>query len=172
VTLKIAITGPESTGKSTLAQQLADAYQRPYLNEYAREYMETLDRPYSYEDVIAIAKEQQKREDDLANQGHSHVFLDTDLLVLKIWLQDKFQSLPEWITEAVSPQRYDLFLLMYPDLAWQPDAQREDPERLNELFVIYENALQDAHLTYRVIRDEGEARVQNAMQAIEAFSKI
>lgn len=172
MTLKIAITGPESTGKTTLAQQLASTYEMPYLPEYAREYIGALDRPYTYKDVIAIGREQLNREDQLAGEGHSRIFLDTDLLVIKIWLQDKFQLVPEWITQAINPKRYDLFLLMYPDLPWQADAQREDAERLNALFSIYEKALKDYNLAYAVIRGKGEGRLQNAIKALANFEGI
>jgi len=169
MTLKIAITGPESTGKTTLAQQLAQAFNAPYLPEYAREYVEALNRPYTYADVIAIAREQVKREDQLAGEGHSRIFLDTDLLVLKIWLQDKFQLVPEWITQAINPKRYDLFLLMYPDHPWQHDPHREDPERLHALFVMYEAALQNLELTYHVIKGNGEARFDNALEILNLW---
>lgn len=155
-----------------MAQQLASAYEVPYLAEYAREYIGALKQAYTYEDVIAIAREQRRREDELAINGHSRIFFDTDLLVLQIWLQDKFQSVPEWITQAITPQRYDLFLLMYPDLPWQADVQREDAERLNELFSVYESALHDHNLAYRVVQGKGEARLQNAVKALVKFEGL
>ena len=55
---KVVIIGPESTGKSTLCQQLAEHYQTNWCPEYAREYLLKHGMNYTYDDLLTIAKEQ------------------------------------------------------------------------------------------------------------------
>ena len=81
---RILILGPESTGKSTLAAALAAYFQEPWVPEVAREYLEKLDRPYAYEDLLQIGKQQMLLEDELAGRAKNYLFCDTDLRVLKL----------------------------------------------------------------------------------------
>jgi len=80
---RVAITGPESTGKTNLAAWLANIYKTVWVPEYAREYLEKNGPDYALEDVVAIAKEQLARENAAAENARKILICDTDLLVTK-----------------------------------------------------------------------------------------
>jgi len=89
---RIALIGPESTGKSTLCAQLAEHYKTVCVPEYARTYLENLSRQYTYEDVIHCAREQMRMEDETMKQAQHFLFADTELINIKIWFEDKFKT--------------------------------------------------------------------------------
>lgn len=165
---KIIITGPESTGKTTLTHQLAAHFNAFFLSEYAREYIDQMEEPFTYDflEVEIIAREQYKREMAFREKGVDWAFCDTGLLVLKIWMKDKFRKTPDWLDDALHQTLPDLYLLTYPDLPWRPDHQREDPGRGQELFEIYQQALDDLKVPYTIIKGTEEERLQNALKAL------
>src|SRR5690554_5934857 len=95
-TLKIVLTGPESTGKTTLAEKLANHYSLAWTKELAREFVENLNRPYIEKDVLEIAKLQILEENKILNKNHKAVFFDTDLIITKIWLLHVYGKSPNW----------------------------------------------------------------------------
>ena len=146
-TLKVAIVGPESTGKTTLARYLANRYNGLFVPEYAREYMENLHRPYTYEDVETIAR-QQIEQISIVNcqlptkKTSGLVFFDTELIITKVWFEHKYNKCPEWLLEALHRYPMDVYLLCYPDIEWVPDPVRENPDIRLELFHRYEAEIQ------------------------------
>jgi NadR type nicotinamide-nucleotide adenylyltransferase len=166
---RIAITGPESTGKSTLAENLADHYKTVWVPEYAREYIDKLDRPYIREDILAIAKKQLENENKIAKTATRFLFCDSELIVTKIWSEDKYKSCDEWILRKIEEHKYDLYLLCYIDLPWQDDPQREDPHRREYLFDLYLQELTERDLPFFVISGSGKKRLKNAVKQIESF---
>ncbi len=163
---RISITGPESTGKSMLAQQLAARYQTVYVPEVARTYLDTLGRPYTYDDLLLIAQEQFRLEEEMAGRANRYLFCDTDFIVLKIWSYDKFLKCDPWILEKVRRHRYDRYLLMDIDLPWQPDPQREDPSRRDFLFSLYQAELDRIGADYYIVSGRQEERVENAVRVV------
>ncbi|HXH19021.1 MAG TPA: ATP-binding protein, partial [Chitinophagales bacterium] len=87
---KIVIVGPESSGKTFLAEKLAAHFQCLWVPEYAREYLEKLNKPYTKEDVEKIAEGQLRLEDETAAKSKSLLICDTNLLVIKIWMDHKY----------------------------------------------------------------------------------
>ncbi|MGB1241041.1 MAG: AAA family ATPase [Chitinophagales bacterium] len=164
--LKVVLTGPESTGKSTLSKKLATHYQTAYVPEYARSYIAALDRPYNSEDILQIAKGQLKSEDYFSSKANKILFSDTALLVPKIWSEVVYGFCPDWIENELISRHYDLYLLMYPDVDWKPDPQREHPHFRLELFEMYKEVLQKLHTPYIVIEGTYKSRFETAMQAI------
>lgn len=136
-TKSIVITGPESSGKTTLASQLANHFGTLWLPEYAREYIDKLNRPYAESDLLAIAKEQNEREQDLVLKSKDLLFLDTSLEVIKIWSEHKYGRCHPWILDQIQHQDHTLFLLCRPDIPWEYDPQREDPENREAIFELY-----------------------------------
>lgn len=167
--LKISITGPESSGKSTLALALATRHGGAYVHEYAREYLADLGREYNVDDVVQIAMGQAALEDSFANNETPVLFCDTDMLVCKIWAEYKYGFCPEWIENAFATRHYDLTILCAPDIPWEPDPLREnpDPEERWELFVLYENALKTYGKKYVVARGDLEGRMMSYELRIE-----
>lgn len=171
--LKIVLTGPESTGKTTLAEQLATAFEVEWLPEFAREYIGNLERPYIFEDLKKIAKGQIDAEvqflAEAKKQQSELIFFDTDLITIKIWSDDKFGKTEEWILNQIQNRSYDFYLLCKPDLDWEFDPQREDANRLNELFEIYKKELIALKKPFAIIEGQGSQRLEKAMKTILIF---
>lgn len=175
---RIAITGPESTGKSVLTEQLADHYKTVWVPEFARKYIDLLERPYEESDILAIAKGQLKREKDLEEllrhepEIPSFLFCDTEALVTKIWSEVKFNRCDPWILKQVELVEYDLYLLCYIDIPWEFDPQREHPQLREHLFNLYFEELLERKRNFRVISGLGTDRLENAIKFIDdSFGK-
>ncbi len=162
---KIAIVGPESTGKTTLTARLAAHLGEPWVPEFARTYLEALGRPYHEEDLLEIARGQLLAEEQAGALASEYLLCDTNLLVIKVWMADKFGKVKPELEALWQPSDYALHLLMYPDLPWEPDPMREDPHRLQELFSRYEAILEEAGVSFAVVRGRGEDRFANALWA-------
>ena len=147
---KVVIIGPECTGKSTLTQALAKHFKASFINEYAREYIDQLERDYNELDILTIAKGQIQLEDSHSTNSN-FLFLDTDLLVCKVWSEFKYGRCHPWIVEQIEQRHYDHYLLCNIDLPWHDDGQREHPNHRRELFDIYQNELKKYNKSYSII---------------------
>lgn len=125
----VVLTGPESAGKSTLSQALAERFNAPLVSEYVREFIELEQRDTCYADISTIAEQQLKRELAARAQCPPLLLLDTHVLSNKIWSETLFKTSPAWIEQALQALHYDLIALLSADgLAWQADGQRCQPE--------------------------------------------
>lgn len=160
--------GVESTGKTTLAQQLAAHYHTVAVPEYARNYLSQLQRPYTLADIDHIAQQQLQLEAQYTALAQRYLFCDTNLIVCKIWAEHVFGTCPPFVSQHL-PQtdRYALHLLTNIDLAWQPDPLREHPHIRPYLHQLYLDELHSYHLNYCLISGSGQARLRNAIDAIE-----
>ena len=163
---RIAITGPESTGKSWLAEKLASLYQTVWVPEYARQYIDGLSRPYNFDDILEIAKGQYDLEIEHALKANKLLFSDTDFMVLKVWCEFKYQKNHPWIDEMILKHQYDLYLLCDIDLEWKPDPQREHPHLRQEIFNLYKKELTTRNLPYKIVSGRGEKRLRNAVSYV------
>lgn len=163
---KVAITGPESTGKSTIAKALAAHFNTSWVPEYARDYIKKLDRPYQKEDLLKIAEGQLAQESELAKSANSYLFCDTELLVIKIWYEYKYGMANPYIIEQYHQTHYDLYLLMDIDLPWHYDPQREHPEKRRFFFDWFESELIRKKSNYMIVHGSHEERLQNAIQTV------
>lgn len=168
---KIAITGPESTGKSWLAENLAAHYKTNWVPEYAREYLDKNGLKYSIADLNKIAKGQYERMLQAENVNQGLFFLDTELVVIKIWSEVVFKKSPIFVEEMLSKQKIDMYLLCYPDLPWEFHPMRENPDNRDFLFELYENELKKQKFNYRVVKGMGEERLKNAITFVEETRK-
>ena len=157
---KVGIIGPESTGKSTLASYLAHRYSGVLISEYAREYMESRACAcgYTYQDVENIARYQvqQLRElcSDSLQEASDIAIFDTELIITKVWFLHKYGHCPEFLEQALHDYPMDVYLLCYPDMPWQPDPVRENPNIREYLFDWYEREIQVLDIPYYIIRHE------------------
>lgn len=165
---KIVITGPESSGKSTLTQQLAAHYQTQWVPEFARTYLEQLDRPYQQEDLLTIARGQATLEDRKKSAASQYLFCDTGLEVIKIWSLFKYGSVDDRIEGMLAERDYDLYLLCAPDLEWTPDPLRETPEAADRwrLFGLYEEEVRRRGIPWKTISGKAAERLRAAIQFV------
>jgi len=166
---KIAILGPESTGKSELSKALAEHFNTVWVPEYARRYIDNLGRPYNKSDLKKIANGQIQLEDSQLEHARDFLFCDTNLLVIKVWSEHKYGSCDEWILNELISRNYDLYLLTDVDIPWEEDPQREHPMLRSYFFDVYRNELENAVVNYGIIRGTGSERVENALSVIETF---
>jgi len=166
---RIAITGPESTGKTWLAKNLAEYFNTVFVPEYAVEYLSEHGPAYTLIDIVNIAKGQLESEARYAENARRLLFCDTDMLVCKIWSEVVFKKVPQFIEKMMTTHRYDLSLLCYPDIPWQPGAFRENPKDRDYLFHLYETELIRLGLQYAIIKGEGNERLENAVQFVKAM---
>lgn len=168
---RINLTGPESTGKSTLSAQLAAHFGTSCTLEYAREYLAAHGPAYTLPDLAAIARGQLRNEETAAvaaaAQGRTLLFCDTDLLVIKVWAEHAFGSCPAWILEELRRPRYALTLLPDVDLPWQPDPLREHPHLRQHFMQLYRHELQALGWPTVEISGSKEARLTRAVAAVE-----
>lgn len=163
--LKIAITGPESSGKTTIAKLLAEELNACYIPEFAREYLENLDRSYKIEDLDEIAQGQVDLWND-APTDKSFV-CDTELVVVKIWSEFKYSKVSDKIIELFDKQRFDIYFLCKSDIPWEPDALRENPDDRELLFELYVKELSYRNLPFTILSGTLDKRMKDAKQILK-----
>lgn len=166
---RIMITGPESTGKSSLAQKLAAHYQTLWVPERARTFLEEIGRPYRESDLVEIAREQLALEDQLAGEAREFLFCDTGMLVLKIWSEHAYKRCHPFILEQLQKRSYFHYLLPAIDMPWEPDPQREHPNLREYFFALYQKQLEVYQKPYNLVEGPGLQRIQHAIQIIESL---
>jgi NadR type nicotinamide-nucleotide adenylyltransferase len=166
--IRIAITGPESSGKTTLAEQLALQTNGTWIPEFAREFLEQLKRPYTQNDLDIIAKGQLQA---WKKSSESKIqFCDTDMLVMKVWSDFKFGTCSSFILEALNQQTFDHYFLCQPDIEWEEDPLREHPEQREELFELYVAELKVRNLSFTVIGGSLEERLVKCLKVLSTIS--
>lgn len=164
----IIITGAESTGKSVLTEALAKHFEVPFIPEFARSYIETLNRKYNYYDVVLIAEKQIQELKEFRLKGITWIFSDTWLIITKIWFEEVFGKSPEWLETEIAKTKIDLFLICDTDLPWVPDAVRENGgERRLYLQQRYIETIIHFGFHYKIIGGKNEIRLQNALKCLK-----
>jgi NadR type nicotinamide-nucleotide adenylyltransferase len=168
--IRIAVTGPESTGKTTLAKQLAELFDGRYIPEYAREYVEKLPHHYTFEDVETIAKAQVEQYLGTLNNPEKVFFFDTWLIITKVWFLWVYKKAPAWLEHQIRNCPIDLFLLCRPDFPWEADPVRENGgENRIQLFELYRSELDHYGFPFVEIGGIGDERLSNSIKAINNF---
>jgi len=164
--ITIAVTGPESTGKTTLAQMLAKHFNTLWVPEYAREYIDKINYPYQKEDVEQIAIGQIKRQKEYEQKADKLLISDTELVVIKIWMEVKYNICHNWIIDEIKKQSFKLYLLCYPDIPWVYDEQREHPYMREYLFTLYEKELIENNFNYVIVKGDYITRFNYAVKEV------
>jgi NadR type nicotinamide-nucleotide adenylyltransferase len=171
---KIAVLGPESTGKTDLTKALAEHFASLWVPEYAREYVEKLTVPYTYNDVCNIAQkqiEQEKQYEETQNTQIQYVFFDTDLIITKVWFEYKYGNIPAFLTERLKTGFFDFYLLCAPDLPWEPDPVREHGDDRDFFFNWYKSEIEKMQKPYAIITGKDNQRIENAIVALHKLQK-
>lgn len=165
--IKVAIVGPESTGKTSLAEKLAAHFNTHWVPEYAREYLDKTGGKYGQSDLLKIARGQVNLEDKLAKESQNLLFCDTNLLVIKIWSEHKYQNCHPWIIQELMRRKYDLHFLCDVDIPWKEDPLREHPDLRIYFFKRYRTELTNLKIPFHVIGGNEGERFHTALNAIE-----
>lgn len=156
---RIAFTGPESCGKTTIAKRFAAQVEGTYVEEFAREYLEKRNGHYDEDDLITIAQGQWA----LWNEIKGILVADTEILVLKVWSEVRYGRTNPVIEAFLKAQDFDHYFLCYPDIPWEPDPLREHPELRLELFERYKNELEKMNLPYSILKGDLETRLAHSL---------
>lgn len=166
---KIAIVGPESTGKSTISQQLAKYYQVPWVPEYARYYCAALTEECTLQDEINMFHGQVALEESVMAMTETEFLIcDTTFLTVKIWSDEILGQTPAVVLDALKTRTYDFYVLLDIDLPWQDDPLRDFPHMREHFMSIWHKELKALDANYVVIGGI-EDRLQNAINAINQF---
>ncbi len=158
--MNYVFTGPESSGKSTLALEIAKATNGMYVAEYAREYISNLNREYTQDDLLIIAKKQYALQEEAKKSENKNSCFDTDLLTIKIWSEFKYGTCDPWILDRLYSNSNSFYILCKPDFHWEFDEQRENPNDREELFKLYESELQKYNFPYKIASGTLEERIK------------
>ncbi|HMS69137.1 MAG TPA: AAA family ATPase [Saprospiraceae bacterium] len=164
--MKIAILGAESTGKTTLAQVLAERFDAVLVPEYARKYVDELQEAIKMADVYKIAQHQILEYNEVAANSKAVYVFDTTLLTSIVWLEDKYSVFDEDLFNTWKNQNFDLILLCLPDLPWEFDPQRSDEHRRFELHEKYQILLKKSNKKFAVIDGFDHKRNQKAFKKV------
>ena len=153
---RVCLTGPECTGKTTLAQQLSRELGVPWIPEFAREHAESCGHELAAADVEPIARGEIANLDRVSGPA----ILDTDLLSTVVYARHYYGSCPQWIEDEARRRRADLYLLMDTDVDWQPDAARDaGGDAREDLFDAFRAALDELETNWRIVSGNGEERI-------------
>lgn len=159
---KIAIVGPESTGKSTMAQHLAQVLGTVCVPEFARYYCKNLNRKYTLQDEVNMFYGQIALEESLIPLAQNNILVcDTTILTVKIWCDHLFGNTPTEVTEEIKSRKYDLYLLMDIDLPWEDDPLRDFPLQREHFMTVWKKELAALNAPYKIISGVGEARLEH-----------
>jgi len=167
----ICVIGPECTGKTTLSSALANHYSTVWVPEYARGYLNKLNRPYNQSDLLKIAHGQIRMEEEWIREGKRLAFFDTNLLVIKIWSEHKFGHCEPEILKYHESRRYDFYLLTDIDLPWEEDPQREHPQLREHFKNVYLKMIESTGVPYSLISGAEESRLQKSISLIDELMR-
>lgn len=148
---KILFTGPESSGKTSLARWCTRHFNGQLVPEYARYFLEGR-KGYNKDDVLHMLKAQLMMEKDISQSGFDLIIADTSLLVFEIWLEEKFDSsLVEAGYDLNHLSSFDHIFLCKPDFPWEFDPLRENPFDRERLFERYQSKLKEIHCSFIIL---------------------
>ena len=174
--IKIVLFGPESSGKSTLAEELANYYHAPLVPEYMRIYLQKKwDDEHKIcepEDIIPISVGQMQMENKVASANPELIICDTNLLQIKVYSEAYYNEYcdPQLLKPALNNQ-YHLYFLMYIDTPWTPDDLRDKPDDREGMFQRFKNELDRHNKNYVLLEGSIETRLQKAIKEIDALIK-
>lgn len=164
--IKVVLTGSESTGKTQLARRLGEHFHAPVTEEFVRGYAAERHGKLEFSDHGPIARGQIASEDAAIARARDLVILDTDLVSVVVYCEHYFGSCPEWIEKEARVRAAQLYLLLKPDIPWEPDGVRDRGERRDEMHELFRRKLLDWELNHVEIGGEREERFRTTVQAI------
>lgn len=161
-------TGPESTGKTSLASGLSAYSGLPYVEEQARVLMEA--GHYSEVgpfEILALAECQFAAEELWAARRGLPLILDTDLLTFVVWHEWTFGPAPAWWSNRILSRQHVHYFLCRPDIIWQEDPLRQHPDDREALFHSHEKLLIQWALPFTIIEGVGPDRIERVREVFD-----
>ncbi len=166
---RVCLIGPECTGKTTLAEQLAEHFGVAWVAEFAREYALRVGRLLTVDDVEPIARGQMALEDAAPQPTTpSLTILDTDLISTVVYATHYYGTCPEWIATEAGVRKADLYLLTDVDVPWTIDDVRDSAAARETLHRVFATTLATYGADVVAIRGDRETRFAAAVAAIAA----
>jgi NadR type nicotinamide-nucleotide adenylyltransferase len=169
VTRRVVLTGPECSGKTTLAAALARHFRAPWLPEAARAHAESVGRELTAADAEIIARNTIAAEDAALATSPPLIFLDTDLISTVVYTRHYYGATPAWIETEARARRADVYLLCAPDLPWTADGVRDRPAQREELHALFERTLAEFECVVVEVSGTGLVRERAALAAAGAL---
>ena len=170
---RVVLTGSESTGKTTLAQKLADHFRVSWVPEFVREYADRKGAPLDFSDHGPIARGQIALEDAYRREAEARdervLIQDTDLLSTAVYCAHYYGECPRWIQDAARERRPDLYLLLDIDLPWVADAPRDRGHMRPEMQALFRDAVERSGVEFVEISGDAEERFATALAAIDGL---
>lgn len=168
--------GPESSGKTTLCNQLAQYFETLSVPEFMRLYLQDKwDKTKTVcekEDLIPIAQGQLNSENELTPLANKILFCDTNLRELKVYSKAYYRGYcPSQIENAVNKHHYNLYFLTYIDTPWEADDLRDKPHERQEMFENFKAELDAESCNYILLKGTNEERLAEAIQHCEKLLK-
>ncbi|MDP5199380.1 DUF4301 family protein [Flavobacterium sp. DG2-3] len=168
--IKIALFGPESTGKTTLAKQLAEYYETEWVPEFARDYLQEKWEENKHicvaDDMMPIAYGQTALENEKLATANKYLFCDTNLMVTKVFSEMYYGFCDPLLNEAALKHEYDLFFLTDIDVPWEKDDIRDTPEGRETVFSVFKQTLIDTKKPFITLSGDKECRLAKATSII------
>ena len=166
---RVCVFGPESTGKSTLAKQLAAHFQTVAVPEYAKTYIEAQGKDIDAADMLKIARGQCASEDAMAREANRLLFCDSDLVTSSIWSGRLVGTVPEWLRREADKRQYDLYLLTHYDVPWVDDVHRYIPKESPAFFDRCVLELESRQRPFVQIKGNWDERLKLAIEAVQTL---
>jgi nicotinamide riboside kinase len=168
--IKIIITGPESTGKSTLAKNVSNYLKEPFVPEYARFFMPTISLPYSASNLRDIAHGQLYWHTLYKSKATNWLVCDTGVEAVDIWHLYRFGGVDEVLRKLFVEDESCCYLLCKPDIPWVEDPLRETPWQRPEIFNSFIALMENHHKKYHIV--EGQTEEERLGCALQLIKKI
>ncbi len=168
---RVVVTGSESVGKTTLAQELASHFSTTYVAEFVREYAASKDGAIDFGDHGVIARGQMALEDSAAAVANKLLIQDTDLVSTVVYCEHYFERCPQFIVDLAVQRKAHLYLLLSPDVPWVADGIRDRGSRREEMHELFRERLTSLDMNYEIISGTFEARRTLAIDAITSLLK-
>ncbi len=165
----VFVSGAESTGKTLLSENLAHHFNVGWVPEYAREYVEGLQRAYSFDDVCVIAKKQILQIQE--SEARKLIIFDTGLIITKVWFEEVYGTCPKWFLNAIHSYASGYYLICLPDIEWIQDGVRENQHKRNKLHQKYVSEIAKLGAPYEIISGSHDDRIRQGIVAIKKWQK-
>ncbi|MHB8882951.1 MAG: AAA family ATPase [Thermodesulfovibrionales bacterium] len=174
---RVCIVGAESTGKTTLAQRLAEHYQTNWVPEYGREYCAekwkdgNITDDWVSEEFVAIATEQGRREDQASRSANKVLICDTDPFATSIWHERYMISRSIEVESIAHKRRYDLYILTGDEIPFEQDGLRDGEHIRHWMHGRFIEALTEKKCPWVLVSGDLADRISQAVRYIDDILK-